>query len=214
MSLFDKSSKAKEIENEEIGFTLENVAERNKLDSRHFLKPADDKIKQLVVGDIVKLIFLISKELENGCRAERMWVEIEKIDKDSFVGILTNQPTFINTIQAGDTINFSKDNIATVIVKNLPFDFSKMAVITNKAIENREINWAIRSDELNDEQDSGWSLFFGDEDDDYLNDYHNVTVISLENAMQIEPLLENVFTQNGEAYVYDRSLNMFVEDKE
>lgn len=55
--------------------------------------------------------------------------------------------------------------------------------------------------------------FFGDEDDDYLNDYHNVTIISLENAMQIEPLLENVFTQNGEAYVFDRSLNMFVEDK-
>lgn len=213
MSLFDKSSKAKEIKNEEIGFILENVAERNKLDARHFLKPSDDEIKQLAVGDIVKLNFLISKELENGCRAERMWVEIQEIDNDSFVGVLTNQPAFINTINAGDTINFSKDNIATVIVKNNPFDFSKMAVISNKAIENREINWAIRSDELNDEQDSGWSLFFGDEDDDYLNDYHNVTIISLENAMQIEPLLENVFTQNGEAYVFDRSLNMFVEDK-
>lgn len=213
MSLFDKSSKTQEIENEEIGSILENVAERNKLDARHFLKPSDDEIKQLAVGDIVKLNFLISKELENGCRAERMWVEIQEIDKDSFVGVLTNQPAFINTINAGDTINFSKDNIATVIVKNNPFDFSKMAVISNKAIENREINWAIRSDELNDEQDSGWSLFFGDEDDDYLNDYHNVTIISLENAMQIEPLLENVFTQNGEAYVFDRSLNMFVEDK-
>ena len=180
MSLFDKSSKAKEIKNEEIGFILENVAERNKLDARHFLKPSDDEIKQLAVGDIVKLNFLISKELENGCRAERMWVEIQEIDNDSFVGVLTNQPAFINTINAGDTINFSKDNIATVIVKNNPFDFSKMAVISNKAIENREINWAIRSDELNDEQDSGWSLFFGDEDDDYLNDYHNVTIISLE----------------------------------
>ncbi|MBQ1991577.1 MAG: DUF2185 domain-containing protein [Clostridia bacterium] len=202
------------MKNEEIGFILENVAERNKLDARHFLKPSDDEIKQLAVGDIVKLNFLISKELENGCRAERMWVEIQEIDNDSFVGVLTNQPAFINTINAGDTINFSKDNIATVIVKNNPFDFSKMAVISNKAIENREINWAIRSDELNDEQDSGWSLFFGDEDDDYLNDYHNVTIISLENAMQIEPLLENVFTQNGEAYVFDRSLNMFVEDKE
>ena len=40
-----------------------------------FLIPSQ-KDQQLKLGDQVRLIFVLDTVLENGCRAERMWVEL------------------------------------------------------------------------------------------------------------------------------------------
>lgn len=206
MDSFHKSKMQKEI-----GYTLENIIEQNKKYPRHFMKPTALEINSLHPGDMVKLIFLIHPPLENGCNGERMWVVIDSIKGDNFVGILDNDPCFLTTIKAGDKIEFQAKNIASIMTSSKDMDFEKFAVITKKAFEKRETNFVIRDDDLCDEKDSGWQLFYGDEDDDYLEDYNNAMLIPLSQALDFEPLLEYVFMKNGRSYEFNEESNTFEE---
>ena len=70
-------------------YILENVVARNKENPRHFLRPTDKEIKELKIGDMAKLIFVLKEKLNNGCTGERMWVTIKSILNDKYVGELT-----------------------------------------------------------------------------------------------------------------------------
>ena len=98
MGLFDLFKDKKK----EIGFSLENVQAEHQKNPRHFLIPSQEEINQLKLGDQVRLIFVLDTVLENGCRAERMWVELTEIHDGKFKGRLTNQPAYITSIQLGD----------------------------------------------------------------------------------------------------------------
>ncbi|MHC1683044.1 MAG: DUF2185 domain-containing protein [Clostridiaceae bacterium] len=95
-----------------------------------------------------------------------------------------------------------------------PFDEKLFAIITQKALDNRQINWVVRTDDLENEQDSGWQLFYGDESDQYLEDACNAKLISLEQVLSFEPLLESVFSSHGYAYEYSELDNKFIEVEE
>ena len=198
--------------NEMIGYTLEDVRAKNQNDPRHFLIPSQEEINRLKVGDQVRLFFVLDRDLENGCRAERMWVEITEIGDGVFKGLLTNQPAFITSIQIADELEFLPYHIASVLLPKPNFDESLGALITDDCLERREINWAVRA-ESNNEKDSGWQFFTGYESEDDLDDSSKINIISLEEALNIEPLLETVLDKDGEAYFYQEESNYFVEDK-
>lgn len=62
-------------------------------------------------------------------------------------------------------------------------------------------------------QDSGWQFFTGFESQEDLDDSSKITIaICLEDALEMEPLLETILDKNGEAYVYQAEQNAFVED--
>jgi len=193
-------------------FYLENIPERAKENPRQFLKPTAAELDNLKVGDPVRLFFIFNFKTADGCHAERMWIEISEIDNDNFKGSLTNQPVYIKDIQVGDEVEFTRDNIATIIVKP-KFDETKKAIITKKALHKRQINWVMRS-KLNNPQDSGWRFFHGDEDQDYLDDPNNSTIVTLESVLQFEPKLENVLPSNGSAFDWDDESGEFVENKQ
>lgn len=195
----------------EMGYTLEDIIQQNKKYPRHFMKPTAQEIDSLQPGDEVKLIFLFPRPLENGCSGERMWVVIDSINGDNFVGILENDPCFLATIKAGDKIEFQKKNIASVITPAPDFDPEKFAIITKRAFENREINYVVRGDDLCNEKDSGWQLFYGDEDDDYLENTDNAMLITLHDVLNFEPLLEYAFIENGRSYEYNEEHNAYEE---
>lgn len=71
-------------------FALEDVVKQNKLYPRKFMKPAAGEISGLKVGDTVKLIFVIMNPKKSGCRGEKMWVTITRIDNEHFYGQLDN----------------------------------------------------------------------------------------------------------------------------
>lgn len=48
----------------------------------------------------------------------------------------------------------------------------------------------------------------------FLDDYANAKIISLEDVLYFEPLLEDVFSNSGYAYEYSETENKFVEVKE
>ena len=207
MGLFDLFKDKKK----ELGFSLENVQVEHQKNPRHFLIPSQEEINQLKLGDQVRLIFVLDTVLENGCRAERMWVELTEICDEKFKGRLTNQPAFITSIQLGDELDFAQEHIASLMVLPLNLDTQKGAMITKDCFLRREINWAIH-DEPHHPQDSGWQFFTGYESQEDLDDPSKITIISLEDALEMEPLLETVLDKNGEAYVYQAEQNAFVED--
>lgn len=205
------NSNHKSAEQKEKGYILEDIIQQNKKHPRHFMKPSEQEINSLQPGDMVKLIFLFHQTLENGCNGERMWVIIDSIKGDNFVGILDNDPCFLTTIKAGDKIEFQARNIASLITPAPDVDFEKFAIITKRAFEKREINYLIRNDDLCDEKDSGWQLFYGDEDDEYMENYENAMLISLNQALDFEPLLEYAFIEKGRSYEYNQERNVFEE---
>ncbi len=84
------------------------------------------------------------------------------------------------------------------------------AIITLRAMENQKINWVIRDEPLNDD-DSGWQLYFGDEDEDYLENFDNSTLITLENVLLFEPKLAKAFASEHNAFEWDEASKEFVE---
>lgn len=202
LKIFDKNKRE---------YNLENVKELNQQFPRTFLIPDKEEIDKLEIGDLVKLIFAMEKPQKNGCQAERMWVEIIEKNVFYFTGKLDNDPYYLKTIKYGDTITFKPDNIAGLYGGKSSFDENLFAIITKRALDKRQINYVVKSDELSNNQDSGWQLFYGDEDETYLDDPSNASIISLEQVLVFEPLLERVFGGIGISYEYSESENKFLE---
>ena len=195
-------------------YTLEDAIAQNKLHPRTFLIPSADEINKLQIGEQVQLIFILRKPMNNGCRAERMWVTIAQIRDAQFTGVLDNKPCYLKSLRCGDCVQFSVYNISCIKQKGASLNEKLFAIITKKALEQRQINWATRSNDLHSEQDSGWQLFYGDESESYLDDVKNSTLASLETVLYFEPLLEEAFRGTGTQYEYSEKLNRFVEVKE
>ena len=193
-------------------YFLEDVIEKNSENPRKFIIPTADEIDNLKVGNSVRLIFTMQTPQDDGCSAERMWLTITTIKDNKFSGQLENTPHYLKSIKCGDIIDFKKENIATVIVKGTAkFDEQQLVFISKRAVENREINWIVRADDLCGENDSGWQLFYGDEDDEYLDDPSMIVRLTIEQVLLFEPLLETPFIDRGYAYEYVDEIKMFVE---
>jgi hypothetical protein len=190
-------------------YYLENIPEHAAANPRTFLQPTEQELNKLQKGKFVRLFFVLNFETADNCRAERMWVEIKDIEDDHFTGYLTNQPAYIQELHVGDVISFTKDHIASILFKPF-FDETKKALISLRALENRQVNWLLK-DAPNNPQDSGWQLFYGDEDPAYMEDISKIKIISLEEAMEFEPRLEKVFASQHHAFEWDQSQMDFIE---
>ncbi|MPQ45053.1 immunity protein Imm33 domain-containing protein [Clostridium tarantellae] len=195
-------------------FYLENVIEKNIKFPRTFLIPNQEEIEKLALGNLVKLIFVMKNPQKNGCRAEKIWIKITNNQNGIFTGVLYNDPYYLKSIKFGDIITFKAENITAIYGGAAPFNEKLFAIITQKALNKRQINWVVRTDDLDNEQDSGWQLFYGDESDQYLENSKNAKIISLEQVLDFEPLLESVFSNYGYAYEYSERNNKFIEVKE
>ncbi|SHL60618.1 hypothetical protein SAMN05444266_104144 [Chitinophaga jiangningensis] len=189
-------------------YYLQDIRKEASLHPRHFLAPSPEEIASLQVGNMVRLFFVFNFQTADNCRAERMWVEISEINGETFKGYLTNQPHYIQELHKGDVISFTGSQIATILVAP-QFDENKKAIITLRALEKGEINWALCAEPDNPE-DSGWQLFHGDEDDAYLGNPDHAALISLAEVLHFEPRLESVFASEHAAFEWDPSINDFV----
>ncbi|WP_157151709.1 DUF2314 domain-containing protein [Brachyspira sp. SAP_772] len=94
-------------------YYLENAFELNKEYPDTFKIPSKKEIDSLKVNDLVKLIFVEENDSSETI-PERMWVKIIEINKDNFVGILDNNPYYIESIKYGDEIVFKVENIIDI----------------------------------------------------------------------------------------------------
>lgn len=83
-----------------------------------FEVPEDSEKELVVIGSLLRLHFIVTDTDEvNAPRAERMWVEVCKIDGDIFYGHLTNEPAVIKSLDPGDVIQFQWNHVAQIYVK-------------------------------------------------------------------------------------------------
>lgn len=192
-------------------YILQNIKELNSKSARKNPMPSLDELSNLKVGDLVKLSFILNAPLSNP-NAERMWVIVKEISNDTIIGELNNEPYNIKSIKCGDTIQFSTNNIVSIWDNSLKdVNLDKFAIITKRAWEHKEINYATKIDQLLNENDSGWQLFYGDEDEQYLMDEDNTSLIPLGAVLQFEPLFEKVLLSNAKVVSYSDSMKSFVE---
>lgn len=94
-------------------FILEDCQQKNKDFPESFEIPTIFELKQLRVGDLVKLCF-IPKNDTSSLTGERLWVEIREIGPNRmFKGIIKNDPVLI-PLNYDDIVFFEEKHIANI----------------------------------------------------------------------------------------------------
>ena len=108
---------------EQDGYELDNVVTRAAENPGSFFIPAYEERVSLVLGDYVKLVFILECHDQDGTflQGERMWVEVNKIEKTEdnifYTGELGNEPVCSSVIHLGAQIRFSPEHVACILVR-------------------------------------------------------------------------------------------------
>jgi hypothetical protein len=93
---------------------LANAERRNVENPDDFLIPSQAERNSLVPGDIVKLVFRFTPPTD--VSAERMWVQVQAVEGQQYVGQLTNEPRHIVGLDPGSTIRFGPQHVIDLLV--------------------------------------------------------------------------------------------------
>jgi hypothetical protein len=189
---------------------LENVVKTSLENKDAFFIPSENERNNQKINDKVRLHFILKNPSENEPCAERMWVEIIKrtVGKiTKYVGILTNQPAFIKDLKIFGEIEFNANNIAQTIIKKddprwIDSD-EKYALVSKKYLEKDAVIRFLYRQEPDRDEDSGWRMFTGLENDEYANDPENIKIINIGYLLNKDPgLLEPL--KNGYGVAFER----------
>ena len=115
--------------------------------------------------------------LRNNADDKRIWDKaIDKIDTDG-----------VPTDKARE--EFIKNAEAYMPMIERKYLMSKFAVVSRKIIrEGYNVGYMVR-EEPHDEQDSGWMMSAGDEDDEYINNIENLELVLINNIANLDPAI-------------------------
>jgi hypothetical protein len=150
-----------------------------------FYKPSPAVLRNIQVGEVVKLIFRFESNNPDAPAAERMWVLVDEIyDQDKYHGRLDNEPRHILDLKHNDPVSFTSSHIIATEhdgddEDNLVEKYIKRCFVTNTVLyEKKQVGYMYR-EEPDEEKDSGWRFTANDESDDYMNDSKNFAYVSL-----------------------------------
>lgn len=138
-----------------------------------FLPPAEH-LAQLREGDLIKAIF---SDRDGGHGAERMWVTIERVAQDYFVGTLSNQPDDMQNLEEGDPVSIPNSHIIAALTGDnrplpkvdRPREYWERCMVDQCVLDGRSlVDYLYRevpdlTREGDEEPDSGWRLRGTDE---------------------------------------------------
>lgn len=123
-----------------------------------FSIPRSELRRTLRPGSIVKLLFGFGAG--DPPPAERMWVEVLRVDGDEYVGRLDNEPSAISDLKLNDHVRFGPEHVAAVW-RELPHAPrpEQFAFVSTRVW--RDGAWPARLVRMPppDDQFSGWFLF-------------------------------------------------------
>lgn len=103
---------------ERNGWELENGERRHTEAPESFSIPPNSVRKNLVPGDLVKLIFHVQIDTKNDSEneIERMWVVVTELYGDGYIGRLDNDPdcmsdTDVPVLQCGAEVPFKSEHV-------------------------------------------------------------------------------------------------------
>ena len=192
-------------------YTVKDIKALSFKNPRKYPSPSEKYLKKVKPGAVVKVILELNYE--------KMFSKNIKCDSYILVNVISCKDNDIRGIikycdedkmLIGDNIKFTYDNILFVYdSREKIINIKKYATISNRALENKEINWVLKSTPL-DDKDSGWLMFYGDEGCEYIQDSSNIQRISMLEVLRDEPLLEYVFSEKIENTEYSSRLNKFL----
>lgn len=192
-------------------FHLMDVVEMNKLNPRKYPLPNEEEIRNIKIGDLVKVILKTEKIENSKLEYEHIWLKVVNIEDKKIIGLLEENSKRMQRLKKGIYIICEIKNILNINCDNMKLiNEFKNAIITCKAIEHREINWALKTTPLN-KYDSGWQFFYGDEEYEYLEKPSNTKTITIKEVLNLEPLLEKIFISRIQSAEYNSKLNKFIE---
>lgn len=84
-----------------------------------------------------------------------------------------------------------EQNLTGMLMKKRKDSFNLMAYVSKKIIEDGwKVGYMCRDEALN-ETDSGWSFMAGNEDDEYVDDYKNIALLSIYEVYKLDPDILN-----------------------
>ena len=76
--------------------------------------------------------------------------------------------------------------------------------VTRKAMENEFIGYMYHSEPSPNNPDSGWRFMYGDEDEEYLSDVNNTTILALNTVCNLQPdILAFIHAEEGREFEMD-----------
>jgi len=199
-----------------------------------FYLPEPAEINILRPNDLVKLQFVgTTFGFYNGI--ERMWVIINEINNDSFVGLLDNDPIWLDQLKAGDKIKFAKHHIVDWDLADNSDDrlkgihiegnyqYLNRCLVDNRILDGSRKPTHIQRDAPNvptkeeiekEHQDSGWWIYSWCEKDDVaeygFND-DNISYVALGAVLnKDDSWLHLIDSPSKTAYELDFKRNEFI----
>ncbi len=139
-----------------------------------FFLPPPEHLDELREGDLIKAIFT---DRDGGHGAERMWVTIERVAQDYFVGTLSNQPDDMQNLEEGDPVSIPKSHVIAALTGDnrplpkvdRPREYWERCMVDQCVLAGRSlVDYLYRevpdlTREGDEEPDSGWRLRGTDE---------------------------------------------------
>lgn len=95
-------------------FTLEDYQQKSKESLKTLIAPSIFELRQLRVGDLVKLSFVSEKNDTYSFTREHIWVKIKEIKPSNlFKGVIEDDPRHIS-LKYGDIVFFEEKHIADI----------------------------------------------------------------------------------------------------
>lgn len=160
-----------------VDYRLADAEERHAASPRTFFIPSRSEREGLATGDLAKLMFELVDAGEDDPAAERMWVEVVEVRAGRYVGVLTNVPRAITTIEQGDSVEFGPEHVLSTL-EDWPL-LEKKVFVSRRSHDRDERPGYVYREDPDNEQDSGWRALVGDESPEEVDDPGNVLLQSV-----------------------------------
>jgi hypothetical protein len=174
-----------------IDYRLANAEEQHAASPRTFFIAPRSERENLRPGDVAKLLFELVDAQEGDPVAERMWVQVVRRDRGKYVGLLTNTPRAITTIGVGDLVEFRPEHVLSTL-EDWPL-LEKQVFVSRRSHEQDLRPGVVYREDPDNERDSGWRVLVGDENDEEVDDPHNVLLQDVGFLLDRWPELRPVF---------------------
>lgn len=175
-----------------VDFRLGNAEEKHAAAPRTFFIPPRSERENLAPGDLARLLFELVDPGEGDPGAERMWVEVLETADGRYVGVLTNAPTAITTIEQGGLVEFGPEHVISTLDD---WSLLEKKIFVSRRSHEQDIRpgYVYREAPDND-RDSGWRALVGDESHEEVDDPDNVLLQAvgflLDRWPELRPVLE------------------------
>lgn len=102
---------------ENDGYELDDGEAMHEAAPDTFYLPSIEKRTSLNPGDLVKLVFRIHVESDDGefdCAVERMWVIVQRRQQSYYLGVLDNDPYCTDGMKAGMKVAFLPKHVIQI----------------------------------------------------------------------------------------------------